>query len=70
LGLLGILAVLICYRFIRQMFRVLLSHNMTPPQRSPLSPQLWSVGLMTLDIGIGLTVEYGMTLLDVAFLQG
>jgi hypothetical protein len=69
LGLLGLMAVLICYRFIRQMFRVLLNHDIILSQRSPLSPQLWAIGLMTVDIGIGLAVEYGMTLLDVAFLK-
>jgi hypothetical protein len=69
LGLLGILALIVCYRFTRQMFRVLLSHNVAP-RRSPLLPQLWAVGLMTLDIGVGLAVEYGMTLLDLAFSQG
>ncbi|WP_373532834.1 hypothetical protein [Vampirovibrio sp.] len=70
LGLLALLAVLICYRFIRQMFRALLTQEGVAPHRNPLALQWWGVWLLIVDIAVGLGVEYGMTLLDVSLFKG
>lgn len=69
LGIIAILALLVCYRFTRQVFQSLLSQD-TTPEKHLLSPHTFAQILFSLGLSAGLAVEYGMTILEISLQIG